>query len=178
MDIKMHQVTALPATLDPDSFYFVLNGNYAESYLTDNSGVAKHIGNSQMIMDLAQSLIDSDNQVVADIASRDAISSPNVGDLVLVIDASADVTVDSGAATYVWDGSAYVKISEYESLDLIVNWSDIVGKPTSTPSAIDQAVTDSHTHVNKTELDKIGEDGDGCLTYNGVAIDKWTTNNW
>lgn len=34
-----------------------------------------------------------------------------------------------------------------------VSWSDITGKPTSTPSQIDTAVTNSHTHTNKSLLD-------------------------
>lgn len=206
MNLKFHQVSTLPVTLDADAFYFVLNGDYAESYLTDNNGVAKMIGNSVMINELIQAAFNATNHVVADITARDAISPADVGDLALVTDATADTTVDAGAATYVYDGTAWVKISEYESLDVVVDWSDIQNGPSSTPAAIDAAVANSHTHANLTvldqitnagsgqiitaaertaithtnraALDKIGEDADGCMTYDGTAIDKWATNNW
>lgn len=68
--------------------------------------------------------------VVADIVARDAQTGASNGDLTYVVDASADGTVDSGAALYVWDGSAYQKISEFESLDVV---SDLaVGAITTT----------------------------------------------
>jgi hypothetical protein len=51
-DVKFYKVTVLPNTLVPNSFYYVENGNYAEAYLTDDSGVAKKIGNTQMIEEL------------------------------------------------------------------------------------------------------------------------------
>lgn len=47
--VRFYKVTSLPSTLVPDSFYYVENGSYAESYLTDDTGVAKKIGNSEMI---------------------------------------------------------------------------------------------------------------------------------
>ena len=86
-----------------------------------------------------------------------------------MLDASADATVASGAATYVYDfgNTTWVKISEAESLDVVLDWSNIQNGPSSSPAAIDAAVADSHTHANKTQLDKIGENGDGNLTYDG-----------
>lgn len=39
------------------------------------------------------------------------------------------------------------------SISVNVNWSDIANKPSSTVSAIDLAVTNSHTHTNKSILD-------------------------
>jgi hypothetical protein len=51
-------------------------------------------------------------------------------------------------------------------MDLIVNWADIQNKPTSSVADIDDAVTKKHTHTNKTQLDKVGEDGNGYFTYN------------
>lgn len=47
--VKFFKVTTLPAELQPDALYFVQNDNYAESYLTDQNGVAKSVGNSVMI---------------------------------------------------------------------------------------------------------------------------------
>lgn len=55
--------------------------------------------------------------VVADITARDAIATATTGDIAYVIDASADTTVSAGAAVYVYDGTAWQKVSEFESLD-------------------------------------------------------------
>lgn len=60
--------------------------------------------------------------VVADIPARDAITGLDLftGLAAYVVDASADGTVDSGAALYVYN-SGWVKISEFESLDITIN---------------------------------------------------------
>lgn len=47
--VKFYKVLSLPVTLTPNSFYYVENGQYAEAYLTDDIGVAKKVGNSEMI---------------------------------------------------------------------------------------------------------------------------------
>ena len=47
--VNFFKVLVLPNTLVPNAFYYVENGQYAEAYLTDDTGVAKKIGNSQMI---------------------------------------------------------------------------------------------------------------------------------
>ena len=60
--------------------------------------------------------------------------------------------------------------SEFESQDISLTWAALTGGPTSTPAAIDQAVTDSHTHGNKTELDKIGQLANGNLEYDGSYV--------
>jgi len=68
-------------------------------------------------------------EVVVDIAARNALSAFS-GLHALVLDATADATVDSGGAEYVYDGTAWQKISEFNDLDLIINWDDIQNKPT------------------------------------------------
>jgi hypothetical protein len=52
--VRFFKVTALPAELQANSFYYVENGAYAESYLTDDAGVAKKIGNTEMIQAITQ----------------------------------------------------------------------------------------------------------------------------
>jgi hypothetical protein len=47
--IQFHKVTSLPGTLQANALYFVANGTIAETYITDNAGVAKSVGNSAMI---------------------------------------------------------------------------------------------------------------------------------
>lgn len=58
-----------------------------------------------------------DQTVVDDIGARDALGDLTSGDIVYVIDATGDATVDLGAALYVYDGAAWQKIAEFESLD-------------------------------------------------------------
>jgi hypothetical protein len=47
--VKFFKVTVLPTTLVANAFYYIENGEYAEAYLTDANGVAKKVGNSEMI---------------------------------------------------------------------------------------------------------------------------------
>jgi hypothetical protein len=47
--VKFFKVDVLPTPLVANAFYYVENGQYAEAYLTDTNGVAKKVGNSQMI---------------------------------------------------------------------------------------------------------------------------------
>lgn len=54
--IRFFKVTQLPQTLEANSFYYVLNGNYAESYLTDNAGNLKKLGNTAMIEAITQNI--------------------------------------------------------------------------------------------------------------------------
>ena len=54
--VKFYKVTELPLSLQANAFYYVENGEYAESYLTDDAGVAKKIGNTAMIEALTQDI--------------------------------------------------------------------------------------------------------------------------
>lgn len=181
--IKFYKVTSLPGTLVANAMYFVENGTYAETYLTNTAGVARSVGNSSMITAIANALISAAGgswvEVVADIAERDLLTL-TVNTVVLVKDASADPTVTSGAALYIYEASldTFSKIAEYESMDVVLSWTNITGRPTSTPGQIDAAVTNSHTHANKSSLDKIGQDGEGDITYDSNAVMKWSTVNW
>lgn len=98
------------------------------------------------------------SKVVSNIAARDAltIANDNVvnGYLCYVADASADSTVTSGAAVYMASVSGdpatitWVKWTEYESLDRIIDWSEITNKEkdvvhvSSTPSAMPAGLAD------------------------------------
>lgn len=99
------------------------------------------------------------------------------GQIVMVLDASADSTVDAGWAIYrrlssandLSQLSSWQKIAEAESLDVVVNWANIQNKPTSSVSDIDDAVSKKHSHANATVLDKFTEDANG-LKYDGSAV--------
>lgn len=186
--LKFFKVTSLPATLVADAFYFVLNGNFAETYVTDSAGVAKAGGNTAMINKLIQDAMlaagSSSNEVeiVADIAARNTLTanaSRNV--LVLVVNATGDTTVKAGSALYAYRNSdkTTFKVAEYESMDAVVNWADVKNGPSSSPAAIDLAVTQSHTHANKAVLDKWNEDAAGNPIYGGNPVSsQWAETSW
>lgn len=186
--LKFYAVASLPAQLEADAFYFIQNGDYAESYVTTSDGTAKMIGNSTMISALiASSLANwsgASNQVLiaADMSARDALASTAEANLmVMVIDATDDPTVDTGSALYAYDKASdtWYKLSEYESMDVVVDWDAIQGKPSSSPAQIDDAVSKAHQHSNMAELSKIGEDANGDLTYGGQAVKaKWIVKDW
>lgn len=183
--VKFYKVETLPGVLEPDSFYYVENGNYAESYLTNSTGVARSVGNSAMITALVNAAITdaltdyNSLEVVADIAARDALELGRNA-LVLVIDASADPTVDTGSALYAYveADDSWVKVAEYESMDVVIQWASIQGGPSSSPAQIDTAVSQAHTHTNKAVLDKFTESA-GQPQYDGQPIkSSWETANW
>ena len=190
--LQFFKETAMPGQLVGNAVYMIAptaRPDYVEIYVTNAAGTASRRSINQVDI---QAMIDaavagsaggSGTVIVDNIAGRDAIPTgdrPNAL-TVLVIDASADATVDAGAATYVWrqSNSTWIKVSEAESLDLSLTWAMIGDGPTSTPAAIDAAVAASHSHLNKTQLDKIGEDGAGLLTYDGeLPKTGWNSTNW
>lgn len=116
-------------------------------------------------------------EIVADIAARDALTGVISGTLCWVEDATADSTVDDGAAAYLArvdenDGTVtWVKVAEAESLDVVLSWANIKDKPTSSVADIDDAVAKKHSHTNKTVLDDISvNDETGNLVFNSVEL--------
>lgn len=185
---NIYKETSLPGSLQPHSIYLVAPPGapeFVEMYVTGASAsTVKRIIDAAHVQSLITAAIGGLGggdgiEVVADIAARNALA-PTKNIQVLVLDASADPTVTAGAATYVYQHATttWHKISEAESIDVALSWAAITGKPTSTPGAIDTAVTNSHSHANKTQLDKVGETG-GNFTYNG-ALPKieWNSTSW
>jgi hypothetical protein len=190
--LRIFRETVLPSAQDlqPYSIYLIAPSgteDYVEMYVT-NSTIAGQAPYARRIINQAdiEALVDTKIQaarelvIVDDIAARNALS-PTFSQFVFVIDATGDNTVASGGATYLYntDSTSWVKISEAESLDVVVSWDSITGGPESTPAEIDDAVAKAHTHANKTELDKIGEDDDENLTYNGkLPLTGWSSTTW
>ena len=54
--VRFYKVLTLPQTLVPDAFYYVQNGGYVDTYLTDSNGVAKKVGNTAMIQEVTQTI--------------------------------------------------------------------------------------------------------------------------
>jgi len=185
--INFHKVTSLPGQLEVNSFYFVENGNYAESYVTDDAGVAKSVGNSAMINALIASQLSTFDgggiKDYADIPARDA-DQPNLdkNTMCMVYDASADSEVSGSSAMYYYDNSAdtFTLVADYESLNISLDWNTLINKPLSTVDQIDSAVSNSHSHSNKSVLDDLS-DSSGVLQYKGSSIGgtiDFVTNNW
>jgi hypothetical protein len=183
--LKFFRETTLPGTLQPYSIYMIAptaRPDYVEIYVTDAAGLAKRVINQADIELLISNAISAAKEllIVADITARNALT-PTFTQYVYVVDATADESVVSGGATYLYNTatSSWVKISEAESLDVVLQWANIQGGPTSTPNQIDAAVAASHTHSNKTQLDKIGEDANGNLTYGGsLPLTGWSSTTW
>lgn len=187
MKVNFNAVLTLPGILEPNSFYYVQNGSFAEGYLTDAAGTAKAVGNSTMINSLVgQYLIEwektsNEMPILATIAERDDYTaSLEKNSFILVIDASADPTVGAGSALYAFDfeAQATYKVAEYESMDVVLKWSALEGRPDSTPAQIDSSVSKSHSHTNKAVIDGLSDE-DGELKYKGEPISTaWATSDW
>lgn len=185
-NFSTHRVTALPGTLLPNAIYYVAppgRPDYVEVYMTGTTPTTvKRIVNTvdvQAMIDAAVSGLGG-LAIVADIAARNALN-PTANAMVVVLDASADTTVNSGSALYAYQlsNTTWIKLSEYESLDVSLAWASITGRPTSTPTQIDAAVSASHSHANLTQLNQIGQDVDGDLTYAGESVRiSWDSTAW
>lgn len=184
--LRFYAVAQLPNTPEPNSFYFVENGDYAESYLTSSNGTPRLVGNTLMIGEIiaeeAGNWGGTDQVTIVDnILARDALASDaDTNLMVMVLDASADPTVDAGSAMYVYQLSAdaWHKVSEYESMDLVLSWESLQGRPTSSSQEIDTAVGQAHEHANAAVLEELGDSG-GALTYKGTPLrTQWETKAW
>lgn len=117
---------------------------------------AATLASANAYTDSAIGALDLSNTAVyaADIAARDALTLTK-SSFVMVADASADATVDTGAALYFYNEPAdtYTKIAEYESMDIVIPNLDI--------------------------LADLGDQG-GLLTYKGtlVATVQHTGSDW
>lgn len=189
-ELKFYKLNAVPVTWEANAFYLI-NGtyndgtadvNYAETYVTSSAGIPRAVGNATMIDEIiSKKIIESTGpksfKIVADITARDAITVTDATYLVLVLDASADATVTSGAALYAYDHNVptFHKVAEYESMDVTLEWSAIQNKPSSSVVNIDDAVTKRHEHSNKAAIDKISESVEGKMLYDGNPVgNSWT----
>ena len=70
-------------------------------------------------------------KVVDNITAMNGIENKFVGLSAFVKDATADPGVAKGGAFYVYDGEGWIKTSESESMDVVLNWGAIEEKPTT-----------------------------------------------
>jgi hypothetical protein len=171
-----------------------------------NNGLASLDSGGKVPVGQLPSGIGIDFEIVDDIAARNALS-PTKNILCLVLDATGDATVSTGSALYAYELAAttWHKVSEYESLDLsglMTSFGIKVGTGATETISQGETITfvagsanitivrsgntltfdvsggAAHSHSNLTQLNKIGEDGDGDITYNGAAVMKWTSTAW
>jgi len=87
------------------------------------------------------------------------VNSPNVGQRVFVIDASGDESVSDGWAEYIYYGdNAWRKIGEKNGLSLIIDWANVLNKPTNlltTDSTELNAFAKTADVYTKTEVDAL-----------------------
>ena len=186
--IKFFRETTLPDTFVPYSIYFITDSDSAEHtniYVSSADGTsARRVMTPTDVNTAITGALGNINEitVVNDIGERDTIrdTKPNAS-YVYVLDATIDSTVTAGGATYLFNASAdsWVKVSETESMDVVLKWANIQDKPTSTVADIDEAVTQRHTHANKAVLDKLSEDANGEMLYNDTPVSiRWNSVNW
>jgi len=100
------------------------------------------------------------NYVVANITARDALSSSDglsEGDRAYVVDASSDSTVSSGGAEYIYDGTAWIKVTEVESLDLTGSTPTNLSWNSSTNTIIND-------NGNNVTIPEVNSSNDGLAT--------------
>lgn len=91
---------------------------------------------------------------------EEMLRSPDPGLINYVTDASGDPTVHKGFAVYRYSNGIFTKIYEGEMMDpdlgMIIDWDQIVNRPTSTTADIDAAVAQSkQLELQKNEDDQI-----------------------
>lgn len=171
--MKFYKVNALPQVLEANAMYLVSTADGMDLHVASSDGLStKRVINKS---DVETLIFTTPTQVVpikvvSDIAARDVLDT-SVIVMAIVIDATDDDTVSSGSALYAYNetSSLWIKLSEVESMDLVLSWSNLEDKPTSIVADIDDAVTKAHTHDNKAVLDQL-DVSDGQLTYNGVIV--------
>lgn len=174
--LKFAKVNTLPGSFAGSTVYIVKDADaqFAELYISNAAGSAvRRLPSKSDIQGMVNAAVAGTSHiyVVADIAARNALA-PTVVTQALVIDATADPTVNAGAATYIYDPATtqWAKVSEYESMDVVLQWANIQGRPTSTPAELDDAVAKVHVHANKLTIDKIAE-VNGDLMFDGKNVD-------
>lgn len=104
--------------------------------------------------------------IVENIVERDALTEDElfVGFSVFVKDASDDPNVSRGGAYYIYDGVEWIKTAESESLDVVLSWDAIMGKPTTIDGyGITDAVNISEVVDNATPNKILKLDNEGAL---------------
>lgn len=175
--LKISIVAELPPTYEPSTMYVVMDSHseYMQIHLSDKLGtslrrVLTPLDVASMTPTVDPLPFQSTSRVVATIVDRDAlVLTDNAG--VLVLDATGDTTVTNGAAYYFYElaTTTWHKVSEAESLDVVLSWDKLVNGPSSIPALIDAAVGAAHMHANTEVIDSFN-DVEGVLYYGNKPL--------
>lgn len=121
----------------------IVKSSTGETFETHSTDTTKHLTAAEKAsLSHVKSLY-----IVETITERDAIAEPFIGLSAYAKDATGDSTVKTGGAYYIYDGTAWIKTAEAESLDVAF-----------------------HEHANKADvLDKLSV-ADDTLAYDGKPI--------
>lgn len=178
MSLQLKRVLEVPLIKEPSTLYFIQasDADLMDVLITDQSGdeLYRVVTKDDIVGLIGQSITSTGGiTVVLNLIERDALN-PTAVSLVLVLDASDDITVTAGSALYVYspDLLSWIKLSEYESLEGNLNWAAILNKPSSSVSQIDALVTQQHNHTNLTVLDKLSEDVNQSFSFDIQSIEQ------
>lgn len=182
MALTISRVNALPGTLAAETIYLVKTGTELTLTVTGATGnvVATTVSKADVNTAISTAIgnLDMSNSVefAASIEDRDGLALTKSA-FVYVADATADETVSAGAAMYLYDfaTTTWHKVTEYESLDLVLNWNKIIGRPGVEVSEIEDAVAKRHNHANMAVLDLLTAPS-GQLLYDGAPVGGVITN--
>jgi hypothetical protein len=62
--VSFHKVIGLPSEPEPNAFYFVQDGDIAETYLTDADGVPKYVGSTPMVAAAVNAVLESSETTI------------------------------------------------------------------------------------------------------------------
>jgi len=120
-----------------------------EVLLTLNSGtgayqIVKLDSNGKIPLAVIPDIAKQQTYVVTDLTARNALTGLVSGDTCYLT---------SNGDSYIYNGSTWVLMADADWANISLDWTNIVGRPTSSVANIDDAVTKKHSHVNQTILD-------------------------
>ena len=133
-------IGAAPASHNHDSAYAAVNHNHDADYADaghTHSDKADLVNGKVPVSQIPDEV--KEIRIAANIAARNAMTGLFAGLSVYVTDATADSTVSSGGAWYLYNGTSWIKTAESESMDMVLQWANVQGKPSTFPPA-------AHTH--------------------------------
>ena len=68
--MNVYKLNALPATLEGDSLYYILDGDDSQAYITSNAGVAKNVTNAIAILGIALDKLTVDGGTTGQVLSK------------------------------------------------------------------------------------------------------------
>lgn len=116
----------------------------SDKFAIERSGTL-YSGDIASVLAYVRANLGTSEYSVADIAARNALTGMTTGDIAYVVSAVGDATVNAGWAVYMWQGAAWSKISEQESIDVVAGGSDL-----SYTSSASQGVVVSSTGTDAT----------------------------